>query len=90
MLYKKHQIGDVMCFPSLAQDYVGAPFSLETLCVQHKAATYLIHSGSRMLNTGIYKDMILIVDASQKLVHGSMVVAEVGSLGDCTCTHSWA
>lgn len=66
-----------MGFPSPAQDYVDAPLSLDELCIRRKAATYMMRADSTMLHAGIFKDAILVVDASQKAVHGSIVVAEV-------------
>lgn len=66
-----------MGFPSPAQDYVEAPLSLDELCIRRKAATYMMRADSTMLHAGIFKDAILVVDASQKAVHGSIVVAEV-------------
>lgn len=66
-----------MGFPSLAQDYVDASLSLDDLCIQRKAATYMMRADSTILQAGIHKDAILVVDASRKAIHGSIVVAEV-------------
>ncbi len=66
-----------MGFPSPAADYVERPISLDETCIARPASTYLIRADSTLIVAGIFKDALLIVDASVKPVHGSIVVAEV-------------
>lgn len=66
-----------MGFPFPAQDCISAPLSLDERCIRREAATDLMRADSTMLHAGIFKGAILVVDARQKAVHGSLVVAEV-------------
>ncbi len=66
-----------MAFPSPAADYVENSISLDDLCIVRPASTFLMRSDRTLLHAGIFKDALLVVDASIKPVHGSVVIAEV-------------
>lgn len=65
-------------FPSPAQDYVEQTIDLNQLCIAHPAATYYVRAaGDSMVEHGIHDGDMLVVDRSNKPVHGSVVVAAV-------------
>lgn len=65
-------------FPSPAQDYIEAVLDLNELCIRHRSATYFVRaSGNSMLDAGIRDGDLLVVDKSEKPVHGDIVIAAV-------------
>ncbi|PIJ52132.1 MULTISPECIES: translesion error-prone DNA polymerase V autoproteolytic subunit [unclassified Erwinia] len=65
-------------FPSPAQDFVEQELDLNALCIQHPAATFFVRaSGNSMQELGLMDGDIMIVDRSEKAVHGDVVIAEI-------------
>ena len=63
-------------FPSPADDYVETALDLNKFLIKNPPATFMVKvSGDSMTNAGIDHGDILIVDRSQKAVHGKIVVA---------------
>lgn len=77
-------------FPSPAQDYIEKGIDLNTLCVNHPAATYFVRAtGMSMFDAGIYEGSLLVVDRSLQAKHGDIIIAALA--GEYTvkrlCTH---
>ncbi len=66
-----------MGFPSPAQDYAERRISLDELCIIKPAATYFMKAGHSAPSVGIVQGAVLVVDASLKPSHGSVVCTTV-------------
>ncbi|WP_147200835.1 translesion error-prone DNA polymerase V autoproteolytic subunit [Pantoea sp. CCBC3-3-1] len=65
-------------FPSPAQDYIDAELDLNELCIRHRSATYFVRAvGHSMTEAGIKDGDLLVVDKSEKALHGDIVVAAI-------------
>lgn len=70
-------IGNIVCgFPSPSQDYMDKSLDLLKEIIQHPSATYCGRAvGDSMIEAGIHKGDILIIDKSLDPQHGDIVVA---------------
>ncbi|WP_233338040.1 translesion error-prone DNA polymerase V autoproteolytic subunit [Buttiauxella sp. S04-F03] len=65
-------------FPSPAQDYAEQSINLHDLLVKHPTATYFVRaSDDSMINGGIGKDDLLVVDSAKTAVHNNIVIAAI-------------
>lgn len=65
-------------FPSPADDYIQAHLDLNTYLIKHPSATFfIIAAGDAMIEAGIAKGDLLIVDKSLEATHGKMVIAAI-------------
>ena len=63
-------------FPSPADDYVETALDLNTYLIRNPPATFMVRvSGDSMTGAGIQDGDVLVVDRSEKPVHGKIVVA---------------
>lgn len=65
-------------FPSPAQEDVERTLDLNTLCIQHPAATFFVRAqGESMIEAGIFAGDILVVDRALTARHGDIVIARL-------------
>ncbi|WP_416885543.1 translesion error-prone DNA polymerase V autoproteolytic subunit [Marinospirillum sp.] len=65
-------------FPSPAQEDVERTLDLNTLCIQHPAATFFARAqGESMIEAGIFAGDILVVDRALTARHGDIVIARL-------------
>jgi DNA polymerase V len=63
-------------FPSPADDYIETTLDLNTYLIRNPPATFMVRvSGDSMTGAGIQDGDVLVVDRSEKPVHGRIVVA---------------
>lgn len=65
-------------FPSPADDFIESHLDLNEYLIHHPAATFFVRvDGDSMINAGIHKNDILIVDRALEPANGKIVVAIV-------------
>jgi len=65
-------------FPSPAEDYAEKRIDLNRQLVKHPAATFLVRvAGDSMTGAGIHSGDVLVVDRSERVRDGQVVVAVV-------------
>jgi DNA polymerase V len=67
-------------FPSPAEPYIADYIDFNEYLVQNQAATFTVRSGGvSMLDAGIDKDDLLLIDRSKTPRHGDFVMADLGN-----------
>lgn len=65
-------------FPSPAADYTTSELDLNDYCIRHPSATYFVRAlGDSMNDMGLHSGDLMIVDKSERAVHGDIVIAEI-------------
>lgn len=65
-------------FPSPAADYTTSELDLNDYCIRHPSATYFVRAlGDSMNDMGLHSSDLMIVDKSERAVHGDIVIAEI-------------
>ena len=65
-------------FPSPAVGELNGSLDLNQLCVRHPAATYFVRArGDSMIGAGIDDGDILVVDRSETVVNGAIIIASL-------------
>ncbi len=65
-------------FPSPAADYATSELDLNEYCIRHPSATYFVRAlGDSMNDMGLHSGDLMIVDKSERAVHGDIVIAEI-------------
>ncbi len=67
-------------FPSPAQSYIEDTLNFNEYLISNPSATFAVRSGGlSMLDAGINKDDILVIDRSVPFKHGDIVMADLGN-----------
>lgn len=65
-------------FPSPAADYTTSELDLNDYCIRHPSATFFVRAlGDSMNDMGLHSGDLMIVDKSERAVHGDIVIAEI-------------